>query len=85
MKHSRICLLVFVVLIQFAAFSQTAAQGRKTLGPPDHFWHGPWPDPDEGGCPADYHPVQDARGNFYSSPCEAALQHVRATWDVTPD
>ena len=84
MKYSGICLLIFVVLIQFAAFSQTAAQTRK-LGPPDHIWHGPWPDPNEGGCPAEYHPVTDAQGNFYSSPCEAALHHVRATWDVIPD
>ena len=51
---------------------------------PDHVWRGHFPDPDDGACPDDYHPVMDARGNVYFNPCEAALERVRVTWDVEP-
>jgi hypothetical protein len=81
-KYSAVLLVAFLLAVQFAAFSETLAQSGEKLGPPDHVWQGPWPDPNEGGCPQVVIPVRDRQGNVYPSPCDAALHHVRNTWDI---
>ncbi len=70
----------FAAILLVLAFALSFAWSGESHRP--NVWSGPWPSLETGGCPQYWQPVHDAQGNVYPNPCEAAMLHVRVTWDV---